>query len=116
MFRHTAVHVQRKIVRKDPQTMSIVPLLLGPDTHPLTSAATLLRVALFTVEPGRTSLPDMLWEFNMVDALETAGCSYCIGGEANILNTGRRDLILSLKHLAENAVELCIATMEAGVS
>jgi hypothetical protein len=54
MFKHTAVHVQRKIVTRDPQTMSIVPLPLGPDTHPLTTAVILLKVELFTAEAGIT--------------------------------------------------------------
>lgn len=61
MFRHTAVHVQRKTVRNDAQTISIVPLLLGEDTHPVTSTVVLLKVALFMAESEIASLPDMLW-------------------------------------------------------
>ena len=76
MFRHTAGQVQKNIVRKDPPTMSIVPLLLGPDTHPVASALTLLRVALFPVDPGRTLLGMMCG--SMADALETVSslCSF----------------------------------------
>jgi hypothetical protein len=46
--------------------MSIVPLLLGPDPHPVTTALTSLRVALFTAEPGRTTLLGMICGFMVV--------------------------------------------------
>lgn len=35
MFRHTAVQVHKKMVRKEDQTMSIVPRPSGLDTHPV---------------------------------------------------------------------------------
>ena len=35
MFKHTAVQVHKKIVKKDDHTISIVPRPSGPDFHPV---------------------------------------------------------------------------------
>ena len=42
MFRHTAVQVHKKIVRKDDHTMSIVPRPSGLETHPVIEDVELL--------------------------------------------------------------------------
>ena len=51
MFKHIAVHVQRNMVRKDPQMMSEVPRQSGPDAQPSTIVALLSSAASFNAAP-----------------------------------------------------------------
>ena len=50
-MRQTAVHVQRKMVKNDPHTISKLPLLLGPETQPVTGACRFPSAPWLTVEP-----------------------------------------------------------------
>jgi hypothetical protein len=50
MLRQTAVHVQRKMVRKEDQMISIVPLLSGVDTHPDTVECTIVTALLVMID------------------------------------------------------------------
>lgn len=56
--------MHRKMAGKDPQTMAIVPRVLGSDTHPVASSDRLPNVSLLT---GITALLDMLSEDDSED-------------------------------------------------